>query len=54
MKSIFQNIKTTISGAIAGLPIIVHGIEQKNISLILAGVGALLVGLFAKDSSNAK
>jgi hypothetical protein len=54
MKSFFKNIKTTLFGAVAGLPIIIDGIAHKNIGTILSGLGALLVGLFAKDSSNAE
>jgi hypothetical protein len=54
MKRFFKNIKTTLFGAVAGLPLIVDGIAQKNIGTILSGLGALLVGLFAKDSSNAE
>ena len=53
MKHLFSNIKTTLFGTVAGLPIIIDGIAQKNIGTILSGIGALLVGLFAKDSSNA-
>jgi len=49
MKSIFQNIKTTLFGTIAGCPAIVDGFQSHNWSHILAGFGALLLGLFAKD-----
>jgi hypothetical protein len=49
MKSIFKNIKTTLFGCIAGLPTIAEGAQSHNIGHILAGIGALLLGLFAKD-----
>ena len=51
MKTIFKNIKTTLFGSIAGLPTIVEGVQTHNISHIIAGIGALLLGLFAKDHS---
>ena len=49
MKNIFRNLKTTLFGSVAGIPTIIEGVEQKNILHILAGLGALLLGLFAKD-----
>lgn len=49
MKNIFRNLKTTLFGSVAGIPAIIEGVEQKNILHILAGIGALLLGLFAKD-----
>lgn len=49
MKNIFRNLKTTLFGSVAGIPTIIEGVEQKNILHILAGIGALLLGLFAKD-----
>lgn len=51
MKRFIKNIKTTIFGAIAGLPILGEGIATKDIVKILAGIGTLLVGLFAQDIS---
>lgn len=50
MKRFFKNIKTSVFGAVAGLPIIIDGIGTKDITKILGGIGALLVGLFAKDA----
>jgi hypothetical protein len=50
MKKFITNIKTTIFGAIAGLPILGEGIVTKDIVKILAGIGTILVGLFAKDA----
>jgi hypothetical protein len=50
MKRFFNNIKTTVFGAVAGLPILIEGILTKDIGKILAGAGALLTGLFAKDA----
>ena len=49
MKKIFKNIKTTLFGCIAGLPTILEGAQTHNIGHILAGIGALLLGFFAKD-----
>lgn len=49
MKNIFRNIKTTLFGSVAGIPTIIEGVQQKNLIHILAGLGALLLGLFAKD-----
>jgi len=51
MKHILQNLKTSIFGAVAGLPIIVEGIQSKNTIQIISGLGALLVGLMAKDAN---
>jgi hypothetical protein len=49
MKRFFNNIKTTMFGAIAGLPVLIDGIASKDITKILGGFGTLLVGFFAKD-----
>jgi hypothetical protein len=49
MKHIWTNIKTTLFGTIAGVPTIIEGAQSHNLAHILAGVGALLLGLFAKD-----
>ena len=50
MKHILKNLKTSIFGAVAGLPMIAEGIQGKNIVQIISGLGALLVGLLAKDA----
>jgi hypothetical protein len=50
MKKIIANFKTSIFGAVAGLPMIVEGIGEKDLSKIAIGVGTLLIGLFAKDN----
>lgn len=50
MKKIIANFKTSIFGAVAGLPMLVEGIVAKDISKIAMGVGTLLIGLFAKDN----
>lgn len=50
MKKILKNFKTSIFGAVAGLPMIVEGVGAKDISKIAIGVGTLLIGLFAKDN----
>ena len=49
MKGFLKNIKTTLFGAVAGLPIIVDGVATKDWAKIATGVGTLLIGLFAKD-----
>lgn len=51
MKSIFRNIKTSLFGAVAGLPLIVEGVASKDWAKIATGLGTLLIGLFAKDSN---
>ena len=51
MKSLFKNIKTSLFGAVAGLPLIVDGVTTKDWTKIATGVGTLLIGLFAKDAS---
>jgi hypothetical protein len=50
MKKVLKNIKTTIFGAFAGLPILVEGIAHKNVMQIITGVGIFLTGLFAADA----
>jgi hypothetical protein len=50
MKKILKNLKTSVFGAVAGLPMIADGIANKNIIQIVSGIGALLVGLLAKDA----
>lgn len=44
-----RNPKTTIGGALAGIPLIIEGFQTKNYGLVAAGIGMLLCGLFAKD-----
>jgi hypothetical protein len=50
MKRILKNFKTSIAGSIAGLPVILEGINQRNIIQIISGIGMLIVGFLAKDS----
>jgi hypothetical protein len=50
MKKIIANFKTSIFGAVAGLPMLVEGIVAKDMSKVAMGVGTLLIGLFAKDN----
>jgi len=52
MRRFLNNIKTTVFGAVAGLPLLVDGIVSKDIAKILGGIGTLLVGLFAKDNDS--
>lgn len=49
MKSFLDNLKTSVFGAVAGLPIIYEGLQKQDVPMILAGLGMLLVGIFAKD-----
>lgn len=51
MKRVLKNIKTTIFGAFAGLPILVQSIAEKNIIGIITGASIFLTGLFAKDAT---
>lgn len=50
MKKLLKNIKTTLFGAVAGLPQIIDGIATKDITQIIVGISTLAVGLFAKDA----
>lgn len=52
MKSILKNIKTTIFGSFTGLPILVNGVQHKDISQIITGIGLFLIGLFSKDHNS--
>lgn len=49
MRRILANLKTTLFGSVTGISLIVEGVGRKDWSVILAGVGAFLTGLFAKD-----
>jgi hypothetical protein len=49
MKEYLSNLKTTLFGAVAGLPLLVEGLLSKDWSKALEGLGILLVGIFAKD-----
>lgn len=51
LKTIWTNLKTTIFGAVAGVPQIVQGVESKNYALLITGIATLLLGLVAKDST---
>ena len=44
-----ENVKTSLFGAVAGLPMIYEGAMAQDWKMVLAGIGMLLVGLFAKD-----
>lgn len=50
MKKIIANFKTSLFGAVAGLPMIIEGVGTKDWAKIAMGVGTLLIGLFAKDN----
>ena len=49
MKKIFENIKTTVFGSIAGLPVIVEGIQTHDAVKIISGIAILFLGLVSKD-----
>ena len=46
-----KNRKTSTAGALAGIPVIIEGVQNRNWTLVLAGLGMVLTGLFAKDQS---
>lgn len=50
MKEMLENVKTSLFGAVAGLPVIWEGAMANDWKLVLAGIGMLLVGIFAKDA----
>ena len=50
MKQMIDNVKTSIFGAVAGLPMIYEGAMANDWKLVLAGLGMLLVGIFASDA----
>ena len=49
MKRLLHNIKTTLFGSVTGVTLIADGVASKDWALVLAGLGAFLTGLFAKD-----
>jgi hypothetical protein len=51
MKNLLKNIKTTIFGAFAGLPILAMGIKTNNVVQIIEGASIFFMGLFAKDNN---
>lgn len=51
MKKFLKNWLTTLLGSVAGVPIILEGLDTSDWKLVLAGVGAMLVGLFARDAN---
>lgn len=54
MKIILKNLKTSIAGSIAGLPMFLNGVSQKDPVQIISGLGILITGLLAKDGHNAE
>lgn len=52
MRTILKNIKTSLAGSIAGLPMILEGLASKNWIQIISGIGILITGLLAKDADN--
>lgn len=54
MKKLKLNIKTTLAGIAAGLPVLIVGVMEKDPVKISEGLGLILVGIFSKDASNSK
>jgi hypothetical protein len=50
MKEMLENVKTSLFGAVAGLPMIWEGALANDWKMVLAGIGMLLVGIFAQDA----
>jgi hypothetical protein len=50
MKQMMENVKTSLFGAVAGLPMIWEGALDQDWKMVLAGIGMLLVGIFASDA----
>jgi hypothetical protein len=50
MKQMMENVKTSLFGAVAGLPVIWEGAIANDWKMVLAGLGMLLVGIFASDA----
>ena len=50
MKKFKLNLKTTLAGILAGAPILINGILEKDVQKIVEGAGIILVGFFAKDA----
>lgn len=50
MKQMLDNVKTSLFGAVAGLPVIYEGAMANDWKMVLAGIGMLLVGVFATDA----
>jgi hypothetical protein len=50
MKQMMENVKTSLFGAVAGLPMIWEGAMANDWKMVLAGLGMLLVGIFASDA----
>ncbi len=53
MKRIFKNaigdLLTSILGSLAGLPVLIEGIQTKNTAKILEGAGLFLLGLVSNS-----
>ena len=53
MKRIFKNVigdlLTSILGSLAGLPVLIEGIQTKNTVKILEGAGLFLLGLVSNS-----
>jgi hypothetical protein len=50
MKQMMENVKTSLFGAVACLQVIWEGAMANDWKMVLAGLGMLLVGIFASDA----
>lgn len=44
------NWKTTIAGLTSGIPILILGIQEKDVKAICAGIGLIFGGILAADA----
>jgi hypothetical protein len=49
-----KNRKTSTAGALAGIPVIIQGVTNRDWAMALAGLGMVLTGLFASDVKDAE
>lgn len=49
-----RNRKTSTAGALAGIPVIIQGVTNRDWAMALAGLGMVLTGLFASDAKDAE
>lgn len=46
--------KTSLGGLGVGIPMIINGVAAKDWGMVISGVAAILMGLFAKDTQTAQ
>ena len=46
-----KNWKTSVLGAVGGLPMIIQGVINQDWAMVITGVASVLLGFFAKDSN---